>query len=282
MQIIADSGASKTDWRWISTEGKITQSKSSGINAYHISSDMLNDLLTNELKYSFDEPISQIHFYGAGCGSLENKEKIRAGLSNYFKTDKIEVQHDLLASARATCLREVGVSCILGTGSNACVYNGNEITEEMVSLGYVLGDEGSGAYIGKQLIKAYLERELPGDLISKFAATYPSIDKSVVNHHIYQKPYPNRYLAQFFHFAIENISHKYVFNLIRTSFQAFLDKSVLKFENHKQIPIHFVGGVAYHANSILRQVLTENNLIIGKIIEGPIAGLTLYHQQKAS
>lgn len=282
MKIIADSGASKTDWRWISAEGAITQSKSIGINAYHISSDSLNELLTNELNISFDEPISQIHFYGAGCGSQENKEKIRIGLSNYFKTSNIEVQHDLLAAARATCLHQPGISCILGTGANACVYNGKEITEEMVSLGYALGDEGSGAYIGKQIIKAYLEGELPDELMVKFATSYAGINKSVVNNNIYQKPYPNRYLAQFFRFAIDNSSQKYINNLIRESFQLFLNKSVLKFENYEDLPIHFVGGVAYHANTILRQVLTENKLKIGKIIEGPIAGLTLYHQEKAS
>jgi N-acetylglucosamine kinase-like BadF-type ATPase len=278
MQIIADSGASKTDWRWISAEGNITQGKSSGINAYHISSIELNDLLTHELSYSFKEPITQIHFYGAGCGSSENKAKIKSGLSQYFKTDNIEVQHDLLASARATCSHEAGISCILGTGANACVYNGNEITQEMVSLGYALGDEGSGAYIGKQLIKAYLENELPEELKLKFAQSYPEIKTSLVNQNIYQKPYPNRYLAQFFRFAIQNVSDKYIFELIRASFQAFLEKSVLKFPAHKELPIHFVGGVAYHANGLLRQVLKENNLIIGKIIEGPIAGLTLYHK----
>ncbi len=281
MQIIADSGASKTDWRMINAQGKTTQFKSIGINAYHISSDTLNDILTNELNFSFDEPITQIHFYGAGCGSAENKMKIKAGLSAYFKTSNIEVQHDLLAAARATCLYEPGISCILGTGANACVYDGSDITEEMVSLGYVMGDEGSGAYIGKQLIKAFLEKELPSELMLKFAAAFPDIEKSIVNQNIYQKAYPNRYLAQFFPFTLENISHPYIFNVIRSSFQAFLDKSVLKFEEHQNLPVHFVGGVAYNANNILRQVLAENNMQIGKIIEGPIAGLTLYHQNNA-
>lgn len=279
MQIIADSGASKTDWRWIDAEGTITQSKSSGINAYHTSSIGINDLLTHELNYNFNEPITQINFYGAGCGSAENKEKIKSALSYYFKTDNIEVQHDLLAAARATCLHEPGISCILGTGANACLYNGEEITKEMVSLGYVLGDEGSGSYIGKQLIKAYLEDELPQELMLKFAEHYPGITTSIVNHNIYQKPYPNRYLAQFFRFAIDHIAHQFIFNLIRNSFQSFLEKSVLKFKEQENLPIHFVGGVAYHANSILRQVLSENNLRVGIIMESPIAGLTLYHKK---
>lgn len=280
MQIIADAGASKTDWRWITKDGAVGQAKTKGINAYHITEDELLSLLVAELNIPLTETNSQVHFYGAGCGSKANKEKVKKTLSSFFKTDKVEVQHDLLAAARATCLDQPGIVCILGTGANACVFDGEQITEEMVSLGYIIGDEGSGSYIGKKLIKAYLEQELPESLHHKFADKFPDANKDVVNNHIYQQPDAKRYLAGFFRFAVENIQDKYIQQLLIHSFQKFLDKSVLKFSLQQNLPIHFVGGVAFNSVNILRTLLQKNSLIPGKFLEGPIAGLTLYHEKK--
>ncbi|GAA5033136.1 ATPase [Marivirga lumbricoides] len=280
MQIIADAGASKTDWRWISENGVVGQAKTKGINAYHISKSELLSLLVTELNISLTEADTRVYFYGAGCGSIANKEKVKTALSEFFKTDKVEVQHDLLAAARATCLNQPGVVCILGTGANACVFDGEQITEEMVSLGYVLGDEGSGSYIGKKLIKAYLENELPEALHNNFALSFPDANKDTVNYNIYQQPEAKRYLAGFFRFAMDNIENKYIVELLINSFQQFLNKSILKFNIQQNVPIHFVGGVAYNSVNILRTLLQKNNLIAGKFLESPIAGLTLYHEKK--
>lgn len=280
MQIIADAGASKTDWRWITKDGEVGQAKTKGINAYHITEDELLTLLHAELAIPLTEADIQVHFYGAGCGSNANKEKVKKALSIFFKTDNIEVQHDLLAAARATCLDQPGIVCILGTGANACVFDGKQITEEMVSLGYVLGDEGSGSDIGKKLIKAYLENELPENLQHKFANNFPDANKDTVNHHIYQQPDAKRYLAGFFRFAVENIQDKYIQQLLIQCFQEFLNKSVLKFSYQQNQTIHFVGGVAVNSINLLRTLLQKNNLIPGKFLESPIAGLTLYHEKK--
>ncbi|MBK6265600.1 N-acetylglucosamine kinase [Marivirga sp. S37H4] len=282
MQIIAESGASKTDWRWIKRDGAIGQTQTSGINAYHISKDDLLNFLSENLHIPNEEEVTNVYYYGAGCGSQANKEKIKSALESFFNTNQIEVQHDLLAAARSTCHEEAGIICILGTGANACVYDGKQITKEMVSLGYVMGDEGSGAYIGRKILKAYLERELPDKLHEKFTLTYPEVTIDEVNKSIYEKAYPNRYLAGFFRFTIENQKEKYIYQLIRESFQEFIEKSVLKFDQRAKLPIHFVGGVAFHANGIMRQVLQENQLITGRFLESPIAGLTLYHQNISS
>ncbi len=282
MQIIAESGASKTDWRWIKEDGTIGQAKTIGINAYHISHENLISVFSTDLSIPEDEKITKVSYYGAGCGSTENKEKIKKALKEVFNSKEIEVQHDLLAAARATCLDKAGISCILGTGANACVYDGETITTEMVSLGYAMGDEGSGAYIGKQIVKAFLEKELPQKLHKNFEENYPELTATEVNQNVYQKPFPSRYLAGFFRFAIDNQQERYIHELVQKSFQLFLEKSVLKFEEHDKLPVHFVGGVAFYAQNIMRQVLQKNNLTVGLIIESPIAGLTLYHQNKSS
>lgn len=279
MKIIADSGSSKTDWRIINQDGSIYQLKTSGINAYLITEIELTDLLKNAFNGKLTKPVSEIYFYGAGCSTEQNINKIKNGLNHYFKPDYIEVNHDLLAAVRASCGQDSGICCILGTGANACYYDGFDIRDQMISLGYLLGDEGSGYYIGKEIVKNYLENEMPLEIAQKFKNRYPEVSKENVLQMIYITDYPNRYLAGFFQFAVENQTEKYFFEMISQAFQLFLDKSVLKFKERAGLPIHFVGGVAYHANNIMRRVLEQNKLIPGNFLESPIAGLTLYHQK---
>lgn len=279
MKIIADSGSSKTDWRIIKEDGSISQLKTSGINAYLITDTELTELLRTAFPDQLTEPVQEIYFYGAGCSTEQNINKIQSALSAFFKTDKIEVSHDLLAAVRASCGQEAGICCILGTGANACYFDGQLIQDQMISLGYLMGDEGSGYYIGKEIIKNYLENEMPPELARKFQNRYPEVNKENVLRMIYKTDYPNRYFAGFFQFAVENQSEKYFYEMISQAFQLFLNKSVLKFKERDQLPIHFVGGVAYHANNIMRRVLEQNKLIPGNFLESPISGLTLYHQK---
>lgn len=282
MQLIADSGSSKTDWRLLNDDNSIEQLKTSGINPYLISK---KELLLS-LKEDFDgktfQAIKEIHFYGAGCGNTKNKEKIKSVFSKFFNCNNVFVEDDMLAAARASCGNEAGIVCILGTGANACLFDGKEIKERMISFGYALGDEGSGNYIGKLTLKAYLEDEMPDILAKKFKATYPEINLEYALEQIYQKPYPNRFLAQFFQFALNHQKERYFFEMISEAFQLFLEKSVMKFERQQDWPIHFVGGVGYNANSIMRMVLSKNNLKAGNFMENPIAGLTLYHKNQHS
>ena len=282
MQLIADSGSSKTDWRFIKQDNSIEQLKTSGINPYLISEKELFDTLKDDFKNESLQGIKEINFYGAGCGQLKNKEKIKSVFKDFFKCDQIFVEDDMLAAARASCGNDEGIVCILGTGANACHYDGENITERMISLGYALGDEGSGNYIGKLTLKAFLENDMPTNLTEKFITTFPEINLENALEQIYQKPYPNRFFATFFQFALMHQKEKFFFELISKAFQLFLEKSVLKFKQHQNLPIHFVGGVAFHANSIMRMVLTKNNLTAGNFMESPIAGLTLYHKNQHS
>lgn len=282
MQVIADSGSSKTDWRFIKDDNTIEQLKTSGINPYLISEKELLESLKADFKEISLQDIKEINFYGAGCGQQKNKEKIKSVFKVFFDCDLISVEDDMLAAARASCGNEEGVVCILGTGANACHYDGENITERMISLGYALGDEGSGNYIGKLALKAFLENDMPNSLNEKFITAFPEINLDYALEQIYQKPYPNRFFAQFFQFALINQKEKFFFELISDSFQLFLEKSVLKFKQYQNLPIHFVGGVAFHANSIMRMVLTKNNLTAGNFMESPIAGLTLYHKNHHS
>lgn len=282
MQLIADSGSSKTDWRFLKDDNTIEQLKSSGINPYLVSEKDLLESLRVDFDNNVLQDIDEINFYGAGCGQKKNKEKIKSVLRAFFDCEQIYVEDDMLAAARASCGMEEGVVCILGTGANACHYDGENITERMISLGYALGDEGSGNYIGKLTLKAFLENEMPVKLTEKFITAFPEINLDGALEQIYQKPYPNRFFAQFFQFALLNQKEKFFFELISNAFELFLEKSVLKFKQYQNLPIHFVGGVAFHANSIMRMVLRKNNLKAGNFMESPIAGLTLYHKNKNS
>ncbi|WP_375580109.1 BadF/BadG/BcrA/BcrD ATPase family protein [Marivirga tractuosa] len=280
MQLIADSGSSKTDWRFLKDDNTIEQLKTSGINPYLISEKELFESLKADFKNILIQNVKEINFYGAGCNQLKNKEKIKSVFSLFFNCEQIYVEDDMLSATRASCGNEEGIVCILGTGANACHYDGGVISERMVSLGYALGDEGSGNYIGKLTLKAFLENEMPNKLAEKFSNQFPEINLETALEQIYQKPYPNRFFAQFFQFALLNQKEKFFFELISDSFQLFLEKSVLKFKEHQNLPIHFVGGVAFNANSIMRMVLTKNNLTAGNFMESPIAGLTLYHKNQ--
>jgi N-acetylglucosamine kinase-like BadF-type ATPase len=280
MQLIADSGSSKTDWRFLKDDNSIEQLKTSGINPYLISNKQLLNSLENDFKDKSIHNLKEINFYGAGCGQQKNKEKIKSVFSDFFKCKHVFVEDDMLAAARASCGNKEGIICILGTGANACHYDGMHITESMISLGYSLGDEGSGAYIGKITLKAFLENEMPDKLLKEFSQEFPAINLEYSLEQIYQNPYPNRFFARFFQFALMHQKEKFFFEMISGAFQLFLEKSVLKFEQHQSLPIHFVGGVAFHANSIMRMVLTKNNLTAGNFMENPIAGLTLYHKNQ--
>ncbi|HET8861413.1 N-acetylglucosamine kinase [Marivirga sp.] len=282
MQLIADSGSSKTDWRFINDDNSIQQLKTNGINPYLISEKELFDGLKIDFKDRQLQEINEINFYGAGCGQQKNKDKLKSVFSDFFNCNQIFIEDDMLAAARASCDTNEGIVCILGTGANACLYDGKNIIERMTSLGYTLGDEGSGAYIGKLTLKAFLENEMPPQLAKEFRISFPDINLENALEQIYQKPYPNRFLAQFFQFALFHQKEKLFFELISKSFQLFLEKSVLKFNENKNLPIHFVGGVAFHANSIMRMVLKHHNLQAGNFMESPIAGLTLYHKNQQS
>ncbi|MEM9833114.1 MAG: BadF/BadG/BcrA/BcrD ATPase family protein [Bacteroidota bacterium] len=279
MQLIADSGSTKTDWRLINAEGKISQAKTVGLNPYHLSTDDIAAQLQNELLPQISGKIKSIHFYGAGCSTAFACQTVEAALQQVFPNSHAEVNNDLLAAARALCGHQAGIANIIGTGANSCLYDGKKITDNVPPLGYIAGDEGSATWLGKQLLNSYFKRWMPSELQASFEKRFsPSVDDALEN--MYRKPQANRYLAQFSRFAFRHLKHPWIAKLVYNGFTEFFDKNIIRYENYQQQPIHFTGGVAFYYSNLLRQVANDRGVRVQNILESPIAGLTLFHQGK--
>lgn len=276
--LIADSGSTKTHWELLNTQNQTTTSFfTKGINPFYISSEDIITLLKNELPIELQTTtINKIFFYGAGCSQPEKIETVAKALNNIFKAEKIIVEHDLLAAAKATCKNEAGITCILGTGSNSCSYNGNEIIDNVPSLGFILGDEGSGAWFGRKLLQAYFYRELPNDLKKLFQQKYAFTKEEILNS-IYSAKNPNSIVASYMPFISENKTHPFIHELLFSGFKEFILRMVLKYENHNILPIHFIGSVAYLNKDILKETLQQFTLQTGLILQSPMEGLITYH-----
>lgn len=279
MILLADSGSTKTDWRLIDANQQIYQYATQGINPYLQNQEEITAILEKELipqlKSGMQSHVSEIHFYGAGCGTVQKKKSVAASLSSLFSSALIEVNTDLLGAARALCGSQPGIAAILGTGSNTCYYDGVAIVENHPSLGYILGDEGSGAHIGKTFIQAYLNKELPESLSQRFYDRF-QLDKEQILDQIYKQPLPNRFLASFTKFVYQNLKEQYIIDLVAGCFNQLFDKHVLKYE-HTSLKLNCVGSVAFYFSNILRAVAVNKGVVIDKIIETPIAALTLFH-----
>jgi glucosamine kinase len=279
MHLIADSGSTKTAWRLIKSKNTILKFETIGYSPQYVTtSEMISDLISVLLPQLtvYSDDISKIHFYGTGCSTPRTVGIIQLALENVFEKAAVEVNHDLLGGARALCGRSPGVACILGTGSNSCLFDGEFIVDNIPSVGFMLGDEGSGGYLGKKLVRAYFYRELPTDLAQAFDKKYQlSRDEMLLN--VYKKPMPNRYLADFTKFLSEHLEHPFVIDLVKSSFQDFLDTMVLKYDNIHNLPINFLGSIAVHFQTILKTVLIENNLKFGRIVENPVREMVKYH-----
>ena len=278
MILIADSGSTKTDWRIIAEDGNIQQLKTIGFNPYYQSMAEISQTIKKDLIPHITSPILAIHFYGAGCANPEKNKIVKDALQENFLKCTIEIHSDLLAAARATCNHEQGIACILGTGSNSCLFDGKEIIENIRPLGFLLGDEGSGAYLGKMLLVSYLRGELPEKLAKKVNDRYKiSIDE--VLQKVYKEPFPNKYLASYSKFLFDNINEPYIYQLVYQAFEIFIKKNVMKYEGYQDCKVHFVGAIAFYYGNILRQVAGDLGITVRNILESPIAGLTLYHQE---
>ncbi len=277
MMLIADSGSSKTDWRLVNPDGSIQQYKSRGFNPFYQTETEIGDEIAINLKPQLPEGITDIFYYGAGCVNPEKNDIVKRALVRSFSDAVVVVENDILGAARALCHREPGIACILGTGANSCRYDGEKIIQNIRGYGFLLGDEGSGSHLGKQLIIAYLRKELPDKLQAQFKSRFPLSEDEILDQ-IYKKPFPNRYLATFSKFLFHHVKEPYVYELIYNSFSVFMDKNVLTYENIEQYKVHFVGSVAFYYANILRQVANDKGVVLKNILESPIAGLTLYHQ----
>ena len=276
MILIADSGSTTTFWILISENGK-KRFQTQGLNPYFTSPEIIDTILKDELTPQIPcEEVMQIFFYGAGCSTEKNNAIIHDQLKTYCQKAEIEVYHDILGAARALFGREQGIACILGTGCNSCFYDGKEVFANIPSLGYLFGDEGAGSYLGKKLVGSYLKRELPDDLIFIFDETYAYTLENILTA-LYNKPFPNRYLASFSLFIKDNIEHPYMHDLVFNSFIEFFKAHITKYEGYTSCPIGFIGSIAFYYRDILKEAAASESLSIHKILPNPIEGLIAYH-----
>ncbi len=251
-----------------------------GFNPYLVGSDAIEEILWKELQpYIDNDAVSYVYYYGAGCSSPVKNMIVETAFEKVFVNARINISHDLLGAAHALCADSEGIVAILGTGSNSCYYDGREIKDGIFSLGYFFGDEGSGAYLGKQLLTAYLHKELPADIEERLKQEYPSSLESILDA-VYSKPAPSRFLASFSRFINMNREHPYINNLLTEAFKAFYKYQVCCYPKHKEIPVHFVGSVAFHYQDILTQVGLQFGIRTGRFIQAPIDGLVEYHNDK--
>lgn len=277
MLLIADAGSTKTDWKIIENSKTISAIQTIGFNPVLVSS----KLIINELKKSFDNSnfnhqVKSIYYYGAGCWNESTCSIVEKALKIIFPQAAIFVTNDLLGAAKSVCGNEAGVACILGTGANSCLYDGEKIIDNIPALGYIMGDEGSGAYLGKKLLQSYFYRSLPLALKEKLEKQY-AISKQILLEKVYQNKGGNQYLATFAQFIIEEKKHPYLEQLIGDAFDTFIKSQLLKYPNIHNLPIHFIGSIAFFLKEILEKRLQENGLTLGKIIRQPIDGLVDYH-----
>lgn len=279
MILIADSGSTKTDWLLIQNNNN-TYITTSGINAYYMSSEMIIDMLKKELLPLIPyEQVKSIYFYGSGCSTESKCGKMSTIFNLLFNKPSIEINHDMLAAARALFGDKQGIACILGTGSNSCVYDGTKITRQMVSLGYFFGDEGSGTHMGKLLITDYLRGEMASNISDKLSNEF-NLSLEVVLDNIYNKSSPNKFLSSFAPFILENSDDVYIRKLIASSFDEFLKMGVMKFTGYKEMEVNFVGSIALHFQEILRSVASSRGIHINKVQKSVIDGLKDFHTRK--
>ncbi|MEM6966030.1 MAG: hypothetical protein AAF573_14780 [Bacteroidota bacterium] len=280
MVFIADSGSTKTDWKLLSTDGNVSTESTRGFNPYFWDSEAITAALFEDFEEGLErEKIQEIYFYGAGCSDVYRCDIIKKGLLGFFPNADIKVGHDLIACARAACGTEAGVVCILGTGSNSCLYDGSKITDNVASLGSWIGDEGSGLHLGKELLRSYFYREMPKDIIAAFKLFCPDGKREILNK-TYSHPTPNVYLASFSKFLSERQSHPYVQQIVLKCFDEFLTRHVLKYKGVSKLPIHFVGSIAFHFEDSLKVALTKYDLKLGNVLQKPIDSLVEFHRKE--
>lgn len=279
MILIADGGSTKTDWRLIKEGREYKQVQTPGFNPYLVGTEDIVEILWKELQpYIDNTAVTEVHYYGAGCSTPVKNMIVETAFEKVFPNARININHDLLAAAHALCGDTEGIAAILGTGSNSCYYDGKEIKEGIFSLGYFFGDEGSGAYLGKQLLTAFLHKELPVEIELKLKEEYPKSLESILDA-VYTKPAPSRFLASFSRFISSNLNHPFIYNLVKDAFKAFYKYQVCCYSRHMEVPVHFVGSVAYHYQDLLIETGKEFGIKTGKFIKAPIDGLVEYHIQ---
>lgn len=270
MYLFADSGSTKTAWRFIDQDKQISQFTTEGLNPLFTSEQQLLTTLDSLPDHWRDGRLKGIEFYGSGCVDDEQKSKIKKALTSKFDFEQILVESDLLGAAKAASEGEASVVCILGTGSNCCLFDGTKIVKRVPPLGYILGDEGSGTALGKAFLKAYLRGQLPADIAEEFrVSAYNTIDPI---QRVYSLEKPNRYLASIAEFMVAYLHNPQVAKMVQECFEQLAD-NIEQLTSEDQFSVNFVGSIAFYYQNLLSKVLQQRGLRKGRIIQEPVAAL---------
>lgn len=282
MILIADCGSTKIDWCVLNGTKVDKQVFTMGINAVMLTEEEIRQRLADELMPELDATaadITEVYFYGAGCISAEVCGNVaRAIKANIPTATTIEVYTDLLAAARALCGREPGIACIMGTGSNSCLYDGKGIASNVSPLGFILGDEGSGAVLGKLFLGDVLKKQLPAELCAAFLDEY-NLDLLGIIRRVYKEPLPNRFLASVTPFLSKNIAVPQIHDLVLNAFRAFFRRNIHQYTDYAKHPVNFIGSIAYYFRPVLEEAAKAEGCTVGKVLKSPMEGLLTFHAQ---
>ncbi len=276
MLLIADSGSTKCDWMLVNKNEEKTAFNTMGFNPFFHNEEIISSELRKSELNQFAAEVKFVFFFGAGCSSKEMKRIVERGLQAIFTKATIYVDHDLVASAFATYDGRPGISCIMGTGSNSSFFDGDILSEEIPALGYILGDEGSGSYYGKKILQLFLYKKLPKNLQEDFQHTY-NIGKNEIFENTYRKPNANVYLASFMKFVSDHRNDPFIKEMVHCGMKDFMQTHVMCFKYYKEVPVNFIGSVAFYFEDILREAAAELGITVGNVIQRPIDGLVTYY-----
>ncbi len=279
MILIADGGSTKADWIALDDEKKeLFRVRTRGLNPAVLQKDILYDRVINNFQLTqFKNKVKEIYFYGAGCGTKKPTQKLTDVFESIFTKAKVVVEEDMIAAVYATSAGKEAIVCILGTGSNSCYYDGKKAHVNVVSLGYILMDEASGNYFGKRLIQDYYYKKMPTELAEKFGTNY-DMNSDEIKRNLYQEDSPNAYLGRFAEFMFEFKKNDYIHNILEEGFSTFFEHRILPYEKVTEVPIYFIGSIAFYFESILQEVADKYGLKISGILQRPIDNLIAYHQ----
>lgn len=280
MILIADSGSTKTAWCLISGNQRVKDITTKGINPFYQTEEEIEAELKNTLcqEIGGENKINSVYFYGAGCADNQINNKLAKTLQQVLKSDKAEVSSDMLGAARGIFKHQKGIACIMGTGSNSAYYDGNEIVKSIPAGGFIIGDEGSGAVLGKTLIADYIKNQMPENILAEFKKFYNGTYLDVVNH-VYKQPFPNRWLANFTKFMYEKREDDYIHNMIVNSFTLFFNRNIKQFDSWENTEVGFVGSIAYYFEKELKEAAQKCEITVSEIYQNPIEGLIEYHSK---
>lgn len=280
MILLADSGSTKTDWGLVENGKLVKRLRTSGMNPFQMSEETITEEIKTHLVPELPGTVlDEVHFYGAGCTKEKQPIVERALRANLTINGECEVASDMLGAARGICGHKPGIACILGTGSNSCSYDGMNLVKNVSPLGFILGDEGSGAVLGKLLVGDVLKNQMPEAITKRFFEKYKLTSAEIIDR-VYRQPKPNTFLASFVPFLEENIDEPKIYNLVKESFRSFLRRNVMQYDGWQTLPIGFNGSIAKIYKKPLLEALEEEGMHLGRIIQAPMEAMVEYHVEK--